>query len=87
MTALQERVPEALQVRVVGLLDAGAQLAPGLGFALGTILTAVLSARATYAIAGAATVIAALSFFAMHARQSFCVSSVCRAVSKSVGIS
>jgi MFS family permease len=68
MTALQERVPEALQVRVVGLLDSGAQFAPGLGFALGTILTAVLSARATYAIAGAATMLAALSFFAMHAR-------------------
>jgi MFS family permease len=70
MTALQERVPEALQVRVVGLLDAGAQLAPGLGFALGTILTAALSARATYAIAGVATTVAALTFFAMHARGS-----------------
>jgi MFS family permease len=68
MTALQERVPEALQVRVVGLLDAGAQLAPGLGFALGSILTALLSARATYAIAGIGTTVAALSFFYMHAR-------------------
>jgi MFS family permease len=68
MTALQERVPEALQVRVVGLLDAGAQLAPGLGFALGSILTALLSARVTYAIAGIATTVAALSFFYMHAR-------------------
>jgi predicted MFS family arabinose efflux permease len=70
MTALQERVPEALQVRVVGLLDAGAQLAPGLGFALGSILTATFSARATYAIAGAATTLAAVSFFAMHVRAS-----------------
>jgi MFS family permease len=70
MTALQQRVPEALQVRVVGLLDAGAQLAPGLGFALGSILTAALSARATYAIAAAATTVAALGFFAMHARAS-----------------
>jgi predicted MFS family arabinose efflux permease len=68
MTALQERVPEALQVRVVGLLDAGAQLAPGLGFALGSVLTALLSARATYAIAAAATTAAAFVFFAMHAR-------------------
>jgi MFS family permease len=68
MTALQERVPEALQVRVVGLLDAGAQLAPGLGFALGSVLTALLSARATYAIAGAATTVAATCFFVMHAR-------------------
>jgi MFS family permease len=68
MTALQERVPEALQVRVVGLLDAGAQLAPGLGFALGSILTALLSARATYAIAGIATTVAALAFFYMHVR-------------------
>jgi predicted MFS family arabinose efflux permease len=68
MTALQERVPEALQVRVVGLLDAGAQLAPGLGFALGSVLTALLSPRATYAIAAGATTIAALAFFYMHAR-------------------
>jgi MFS family permease len=68
MTALQERVPEELQVRVVGLLDAGAQLAPGLGFALGSVLTAVFSARATYAIAGVATTLAALAFFYMHAR-------------------
>jgi MFS family permease len=68
MTALQQRVPEALQVRVVGLLDAGAQLAPGLGFALGSVLTALLSARATYAIAAAATTAAAFAFFAMHAR-------------------
>jgi MFS family permease len=70
MTALQERVPEALQVRVVGLLDAGAQLAPGLGFALGSLLTAALSARATYAIAGVGTTIAAMAFFAIHARTS-----------------
>jgi MFS family permease len=68
MTALQERVPEALQVRVVGLLDAGAQLAPGLGFAIGSLLTAALSARATYAIAGAATTLAAVGFFMLHAR-------------------
>ncbi|HEX6712668.1 MAG TPA: MFS transporter [Thermoleophilaceae bacterium] len=69
LTALQERVPEALQVRVVGLLDAGAQLAPGLGFALGSILTAALSARATYGIAAVATCLAALGFFLMHARE------------------
>jgi predicted MFS family arabinose efflux permease len=68
MTALQERVPDALQVRVVGLLDAGAQLAPGLGFALGSILTAAVSARATYALAGGATMVAAVAFFVMHVR-------------------
>lgn len=68
MTAVQERVPEALQVRVVGLLDAGAQLAPGLGFAVGSVLTALLSARATYGIAGAATTIAAVAFFVLHSR-------------------
>jgi predicted MFS family arabinose efflux permease len=68
MTALQERVPDGLQVRVVGLLDAGAQLAPGLGFALGSILTAAVSARATYALAGGATLLAAAAFFVMHVR-------------------
>jgi hypothetical protein len=55
-------------VRVVGLLDAGAQLAPGLGFALGSILTAAVSARATYALAGGATLLAAVAFFVMHVR-------------------
>jgi MFS family permease len=69
MTALQERVPEALQVRVVGLLDAGAQLAPGIGFALGSILTAALSARATYGIAAAGTTVAAVGFYVLHARE------------------
>jgi MFS family permease len=70
LTALQERVPDELQVRIVGLLDAGAQLAPGLGFALGSILTAALSARVTYGVAGVATLVAAAAFFAMHARSS-----------------
>ena len=68
MTAVQERVPDALQVRVVGLLDAGAQLAPGLGFALGSLLTAVFSARATYGIAAVATTFAAGAFFVVHLR-------------------
>jgi predicted MFS family arabinose efflux permease len=68
MTALQERVPDALQVRVVGLLDAGAQLAPGLGYALGSVLTAAVSARATYAVAGFATSMAAVAFIVMHLR-------------------
>jgi MFS family permease len=70
MTALQERIPDSLQVRVVGLLDSGAQLAPGIGFALGSVLTAVLSARATYAIAAVATTIAAIAFYVLHARAS-----------------
>jgi MFS family permease len=68
MTAVQERVDDALQVRVLGLLDAGAQLAPGLGFALGSVLTAALSPRATYGIAAVATVLAALAFWVVHAR-------------------
>ena len=71
LTAVQERVEESLQVRVVGLLDAGAQLAPGLGFALGSVLTAVFSARATYGIAAVATTFAACAFFAMHARMTW----------------
>ena len=68
LTALQERVPDALQVRVVGLLDAGAQLAPGLGFAIGSVMTAIFSARATYAVAGCATLVAAAVFFAISGR-------------------
>jgi predicted MFS family arabinose efflux permease len=69
MTALQERVPDGLQVRVVGLLDAGAQLAPGVGFALGSILTAAVSTRATYALAGSATMVAAVVFYVMHVQE------------------
>src|SRR5207245_1799521 len=68
MTAVQERVPDAMQVRVVGLLDAGAQLAPGLGFAIGSVLTAVFSARLTYAIAGIATTGAALAFWSLRGK-------------------
>jgi predicted MFS family arabinose efflux permease len=68
MTSLQERLPEALQVRVVGLLDAGAQLALGIGFAAGTLLTAALSARATYGLAGLGSLAAALALYLQYAR-------------------
>jgi predicted MFS family arabinose efflux permease len=52
VTALQERTPEELQARVVGLLESIAALAPGVGFLAGGVLTSVLSPPATFAAAG-----------------------------------
>lgn len=53
LTAVQEALPDALQARVVGLLESTAAAAPGIGFLLGGILTAVWSPRLAYLVAGA----------------------------------
>jgi MFS family permease len=52
LTAVQEALPDALQARVVGLLESTAAAAPGIGFVLGGVLTAVWSPRLAYLIAG-----------------------------------
>lgn len=53
MTLLQERTPLELQARVSGLLESVGAAMPGLGFALGGVMTSVTDAPTTYAIAGA----------------------------------
>jgi MFS family permease len=52
VTLLQERTPGDLQARVSGLLESIGAALPGVGFLLGGVLASVLSAPATYAIAG-----------------------------------
>lgn len=52
LTAVQEAVPDALQARVVGLMESTAAAAPGIGFLLGGLLTSVWSPRLAYLVAG-----------------------------------
>ncbi len=56
LTAVQEALPEELQARVVGLLESAAAAAPGIGFLLGGLLTAVWSPRLAYLVAGAGVI-------------------------------
>ena len=57
VTTVQEAVPVALHARVVGLLESLGAAMPGIGFLLGGVLTAVFSPPATFAIAGAGTLV------------------------------
>jgi predicted MFS family arabinose efflux permease len=62
VTALQERVPNEFQARVVGLLDSAATLAPVFAYTLGGFLAQSLSPRAAYAVAGAGALACAALF-------------------------
>jgi MFS family permease len=52
VTAVQEATEERFQARVAGLLEAIATAAPGVGFVAGGGITALLSPRASFAVAG-----------------------------------
>lgn len=52
LTAVQESLSDALQARVVGLLESIGAAAPGVGFLLGGALTALWSPRIAYLTAG-----------------------------------
>lgn len=52
VTLLQQETPPDLQARVTGLLESLGAAMPGIGFALGGILTAVTDAPTTYLVAG-----------------------------------
>lgn len=52
LTAIQEATDERYQARVAGLFEAVATVAPGLGFLFGGLVTALVSPRAAYGIAG-----------------------------------
>jgi len=60
MTALQEVTPEALQARVVGLLESVASITTGVGFLLGGVITAVTSPPTAFAVAGSGGVLLVL---------------------------
>jgi MFS family permease len=60
VTALQEATEDRFQARVAGLLEAVAAIAPGVGFLLGGLVTAALSPRAAFAVAGGGVVLVVL---------------------------
>jgi MFS family permease len=57
VTALQEAVDATMQARVAGFFEAVATAMPGLGFVIGGTLTAAVSPRAAFAVAGAGVVL------------------------------
>lgn len=59
LTAVQESLSDALQARVVGLLESIGAAAPGIGFLLGGALTALWSPRIAYLCAGVGVIIVA----------------------------
>jgi MFS family permease len=52
VTAIQEAVRADMQARVAGFFEAVATAMPGLGFIIGGVLTALLSPRIAFAVAG-----------------------------------
>ena len=52
LTALQERTPAALQARIGGLMESISAVAPGIGYLLGGVLTAAVSTRLAFVVAG-----------------------------------
>ncbi len=52
ITATQELTEQAYQARVIGLLESLASGLSGVGFLLGGVIAAILSPRASYAVAG-----------------------------------
>jgi MFS family permease len=52
LTALQERTPAALQARIGGLMESISAIAPGVGYLLGGVLTAAVSTRLAFLVAG-----------------------------------
>ena len=64
LTTIQEAVTEALQARVVGLMESMAAAAPGVGFLLGGVLTTAWSPRLAYLVAGVGVV--AIAFVVLH---------------------
>jgi MFS family permease len=52
LTALQERTPPGLQARIGGLMESVGAAAPGAGYLLGGLLTAAVSTRLAFVVAG-----------------------------------
>jgi MFS family permease len=59
VTAVQEAVEDDFQARVVGLLESVGAAAPGIGYLLGGMLTAIWSPRVAYFVAGTGVVLVA----------------------------
>jgi MFS family permease len=52
LTALQERTPPGMQARIGGLMESIGAVAPGLGYLIGGVLTAAVSTRLAFVVAG-----------------------------------
>jgi predicted MFS family arabinose efflux permease len=52
ISAVQELTESGMQARIMAVLESVASAMPGVGFALGGVLTAVASTRTTFAVAG-----------------------------------
>jgi MFS family permease len=52
LTALQEHTPARLQARIGGLMESVSAVAPGIGFLIGGLLTAAVSTRLAFVVAG-----------------------------------
>jgi MFS family permease len=59
LTALQERTPAALQARIGGLMESISAVAPGVGYLLGGVLTAAVSTRLAFLVAGVGVLVLA----------------------------
>jgi hypothetical protein len=68
LTMIQEAVADALQARVMGLLESMGAAMPGLGFLLGGAMAAIWSPRVAFAVAGAGALLLA-PWFARGARE------------------
>jgi len=62
LTALQEAVGDAYQARAAGLLESVAAAVPGLGFVIGGVLTATVSARLAYLVAAAGVAVVVIAW-------------------------
>ena len=60
LTAVQEATPVSMLARTMALLESVGTVMPGVGFVLGGVVAAVVSARAAYAIAGAGVLLIAV---------------------------
>jgi MFS family permease len=69
ITAVQEATEERFQARVAGLFEAIATVAPGVGFLVGGVVTALLSPRAAFLVAGAGVLLVVLAGGVMLARR------------------
>lgn len=62
ITAVQERTPNALQGRLMGIVESMGALCPAIGFSLGGAVAALADPRATFAMAGVAAAVATSAF-------------------------
>jgi MFS family permease len=68
VSAVQELTQEAMQARVMAVLESSGALMPGIGFVLGGVLASAADPRAAFAVAGTGVVIVAVAATLITAR-------------------